>query len=240
MTSLRTDDRRTQPAEPHPANLLRTGDRLDADTFIRLYEQTSEGFRAELIGGIVYVASPISADHGKPNHYVNFWLGAYELRTPGVQPYSATTVRLGPANHPEPDASLIIRPECGGQATIEAGYIVGAPELIVEVAYSTWSTDLTDKLAVYEQAGVREYVVILPQEAKARWFVHREGQFHPNPTGDDGLFRSTVFPGLWLDPSALTAGEVGRVFEAVQRGTNTPEHAEFVARLTAYRRGTLP
>jgi len=38
---------------------LQTGDRMTRDEFHRAYSQMPEGFRAELIGGVVYVASPL-------------------------------------------------------------------------------------------------------------------------------------------------------------------------------------
>ncbi len=46
---------------------LQNGDRMTQQEFHRLYEQTPEGFKAELIGGIVYVASPLYPAHGKPH-----------------------------------------------------------------------------------------------------------------------------------------------------------------------------
>jgi hypothetical protein len=40
-----------------------------------------------------------------------------------------------------------------------------------------------------------------------------------------------VFSGLWLDPAALMRGDVNAVLAVVQQGLNSPEHADFVARL---------
>ena len=48
----------------------------------------------------------------------------------------------------------------GGQTRIEHGYIVGAPELMIEIARSSRSYDLNEKKTDYERAGVLEYVVI--------------------------------------------------------------------------------
>ena len=59
----------------------------------------------------------------------------------------------------------------------------------------------------------------------------REGRFEPMPPAADGILRSTVFPGLWLDPAALVRGDVKAVFAILQQGLNSPEHADFVARL---------
>jgi hypothetical protein len=49
------------------------------------------------------------------------------------------------------------------------------------------------------------------------------------------LYRSTAFPGLWLDPQALLTGDRKRLREVVDLGCATPEHAAFVARLAAAR-----
>jgi Uma2 family endonuclease len=46
---------------------LHNGERMTREEFHRAYENTKENFRAELIGGIVYVASPLKIGHGS-NH----------------------------------------------------------------------------------------------------------------------------------------------------------------------------
>ena len=68
-------------------------------------------------------------------------------------------------------------------------------------------------------------------ERQIDWFVHRQERFEVLLPGDDGILRSTVFPGLWLDPAALMRGDVYAVLAVVQRGLNSPEHADFVAQL---------
>ncbi len=69
------------------------------------------------------------------------------------------------------------------------------------------------------------------QDRAIDWFVLREGRFEPLSPDDDGIIRSTVFPGLWLDPAALLRGDLAAVLAVVQRGLNSPEHADFVVRL---------
>lgn len=234
MTTLRDVDRPAPPSDLLPIR-LDSGDRMDSKTFMAIYEQMPEGFRAQLIRGVVLVASPMTDDHGRPNNKVSFWLGYYEARTPGVLAHAATTMRIGLENNPEPDASLMILPERGGQARIEDHYIVGAPELIVEVSYSSRAVDLRDKRTVYEAAGVREYVVVDLGASVVHWFALRGGRFEPVAPGEDGLHRSEVFPGLWLDPAALVAGDAARLLAVAERGTAAPEHAAFVERLAAAR-----
>jgi hypothetical protein len=66
---------------------------------------------------------------------------------------------------------------------------------------------------------------------KPHWFVLREGRHVEHPPAPDGLFRSEVFPGLWLDAAALFANNLDGLMAGLERGLATPEHAAFVARL---------
>jgi hypothetical protein len=50
-------------------------------------------------------------------------------------------------------------------------------------------------------------------------------------TAEDGILRSTVFPGLWLDPAALMSDDFATLLEVLQRGLESQEHAVFAARL---------
>jgi Uma2 family endonuclease len=160
------------------------------------------------------------------------WLGNYTACTPGVEVADNTTARLDLDNEPQPDALLFIDPACGGQARIDADdYIEGAPELVVEVASSSASYDLHVKLRVYRRNGVREYIVWRVLEQELDWFVLRAGQYARMSVDAEGLLKSEVFPGLWLDPAALLRGDLATVLAVVQRGLASPEHAAFVARL---------
>lgn len=210
---------------------LETGDRLDQPTFHRLYENTPKGFKAELIQGTVIVPSPLRWDHGKPHGLVMGWLTAYYAATPGADLADNATVLLPPDDEPQPDATLIIEPAHGGQTRNDDGYVAGAPELIVEVASSSVSYDLHTKYETYQQQGVREYVVVVLRDREVRWFVLDQGRFVPLPADEDGVFRSRVFPGLWLDAAALLAGDARQMLDVVERGIATPEHAAFVERL---------
>ena len=111
-------------------------------------------------------------------------------------------------------------------------YDFGAPELVVEVSFSSRKKDLGPKKADYERAGVREYVCVGIDSDEVRWFVLREGRFVEMPPGPDGLLRSEVFPGLWLDPAALLRNDGPRVTEVLRQGLTSPEHAAFVTRLS--------
>lgn len=212
---------------------LENGDHLNQKTFHERYEAMPEGTRAELIGGIVYMSSPLKRPHGKMHMRVSRWLLEYEEATPGTEGFDNATIILGEESEPQPDLCLLIAHAERGQTSEEDEYIVGAPELIIEIASSTESIDLHRKRRDYEKAGVREYVVVLVRQARVSWFISRNRQFEELPLGADGIYRSEVFPGLWLDPAALLRLDGPRLREVLQQGVATPEHAAFVARLGA-------
>jgi Uma2 family endonuclease len=161
------------------------------------------------------------------------WLYVYKVGTPGVHSGDNATVRLGTEDEPQPDALLRIASDRGGQAKVDAeGYVRGAPELAVEIASSSASYDLHVKRDVYGEHGVREYVVWRVGDRVIDWFVLRGDQYQPLAVQADGIFRSEVFPGLWLDPMALVSGDGVRVLEVLRLGLASPEHAAFVKRLT--------
>src|SRR5262249_30623480 len=176
---------------------LENGDHLDQKTFHERYEAMPEDVHAELIGGIVYMASPMKRRHGRYGTRVIGWLGEYEEATPGTEVLDSATNILGDESEPEPDGCLFILPECGGQTwEDEDGYLNGAPELIAEIGESTESIDLHRKKEDYEKAGVREYLVVALRQQLVFWFIRRRGKFRELARGADGIFRSEVFPGL--------------------------------------------
>jgi len=233
----------TKPVESNtardngPIPPLENGDRLTRAEFERRYDAMPELKKAELIEGEVYMPSPVRhGRHSHPQTRLITWLGNYETDTPGVEAGGNGRIRLDLDNEPQPDAYLIIRPERGGQVRIsEDDYVEGAPELVAEVASSSASYDLGRKLDAYRRNGVREYIVWRVLDRQVDWFVNREGRFETMHPTADGVLRSSVFPGLWLDPDALVRGEKTTVKAILQQGLSSPEHADFVARLERVR-----
>lgn len=212
---------------------LENGDRLTRAEFERRYEAMPHLKKAEFIEGVVYVPSPVRHRlHGAPHAQLMTWLGLYTANTPGVEVGDNSSVRLDLDNEPQPDALLFIGPIHGGQVRIsDDGIIEGAPELVAEVASSSVSYDLHTKLHVYRRNGVREYIVWRVLEREIDWFVLRDGQYERMPADAQGLVRSEVFPGLWLDPAALIRGDLSTVLAIIQQGLASPGHHAFVARL---------
>ena len=128
---------------PAPFRRSRQGERLDQKTFHERYKAMPPGVRAELIGGVVYMPSPLKSRHGRSHQRMNIWLGLYHLATAGTDILDNATSILSESSEPQPDAALGILPECGGQThDDDEGYPTGAPELIMEVALSSAAYDL--------------------------------------------------------------------------------------------------
>ncbi|MFO0953735.1 MAG: Uma2 family endonuclease [Isosphaeraceae bacterium] len=214
---------------------LVAGQRLDQPTFHARYQAMPPHVRAELIDGVVSMPSPLSREHCRASVFPLTWLDRFAEHTRGVELLDGATVILGGRNEVQPDATLRVLPECGGQTRDEKGYVAGAPELVVEVSRSSRYVDLGPKFDEYERAGMLEYVVRSVEPDEVLWFAQQEGRFLRVAPDADGLYRSRAFPGLWLDPAALLANDRAGVRVALDRGLASPEHAAFVARLAAAR-----
>jgi Uma2 family endonuclease len=212
---------------------LESGDRLTRQEFERRYQAMPQIKKAELIEGVVYVASPVRATrHGRPHAKIMTWLGTYWVATPGVDLQDNTTVRLDADNEPQPDALLRLEPEVGGNSRIsDDDYVEGAPELIAEIAASSASYDLNAKLNVYRRNGVQEYIVWQMYENRLDWFSLQEGRYVSLQPDETGVIRSSVFPGLWLAVNALREGDLAQVLVVLQQGIQTVDHQTFVERL---------
>jgi Uma2 family endonuclease len=228
-------DRTSMKAAPHT---LVEGQRLDQPTFHALYEAMPPGTRAELIDGVVCMPTPLGSAHGRAHPPVLVWLDYYAENTPGTELFDNATTILGWKSEPQPDALLRLLAERGGRSQDEEGYIHGAPELVVEVSKATRYVDLGSKKADYERAAVREYIVRSIDPDEIFWFAQEQGELVQQKIDEDGLYRSTVFPGLWLEPVALLKGDRRHLRAVVDLGCATPEHAAFVARLAAARKSS--
>ena len=229
LETPRTRTKRSKPIRPLP---LENGDRLTRTEFERRYDAMPKLRKAELIEGVVQMPSPIRIEHQVADGAILFWLGAYVALTPCLQFGGDGSVRLDADNEVQPDALLRIEEARGGQSRVAAaGFIEGAPELVVEISGSSASYDLHAKLNIYRRAGVREYVVWRVYDDAIDWFVQDEGRFVAQAPDEQGVYASRVFPGLRLPVQALLDGKLADVLASVQQGAQTQEHADFVKKL---------
>ena len=222
---------------PAPARVptLVNGDHLTRREFHRRYEAMPEHVRAELIEGIVFMASPVNARrHGRPHLILSRWLGRYLDRTPVLDDHASldSTVVLDDENEPQPDLLLTLPTSLGGRAEEDAdGYLVGPPTLAIEVAASSAAIDLHRKLDAYRRNGVAEYLVWRTDDAAVDFFLLRGDRYDRQSLDAGGLLKSEAFPGLWLDADALVARDLPRLLAAVDAGCATAGHAAFARRL---------
>ena len=212
--------------------LLENGDHMTQAEFHRRYEAYPEDTKFELIGGIVYMASPQRIDHGKFQGALSAALWIYATQTPGVHLLGGSTTILSEESEPQPDLTLRILSKFGGQSReTDDHYVKGAPELLAEISHSTRAIDLHDKREVYQAAGVKEYMVLNLEDAELVWFdFAAQGSIVPDKKG---IARSRVFPGLWINVPALLADDGKRLIATVNQGLKSAAHAAFVKKLGA-------
>ena len=137
---------------------LESGDRLTRSEFERRYLAASHIKKAELIEGVVYVASPLRfQQHAEPHSRLHGWLWTYQISTPGLRLGIEPTIRLDLDNEPQPDAVLLIDEDAGGRSRLgDDGYLEGAPELVAEIAASSAAYDLYDKKTAYSNSQLNK------------------------------------------------------------------------------------
>jgi putative restriction endonuclease len=228
------------PHRPKPSGnglpLLANGDHMKQPEFHRRYKAYDEDEKWELIGGIVYKApSMLSLRHSDYDGKIGYVLETYCFATQGTQTLHNATAILGEESEPQPDLGLRILPEYGGQSrTTPDDYLQGAPELLVEVAYSRRAIAMHGKREDYQRSGVREYIVVCIEEQELYWFHFPSGE--SILANRQGISRSRVFPGLWLDCAALLRLDAAPLMEVLQQRLASRAHAAFVKRLQAARR----
>ena len=215
---------------------LETGDQLTRGEFLRRLDAVPEEERAELIEGIVFMAAAVRhPQHGRPQRLLIAWLDRYIEATPGSDGGLNATVVLDEDNVPQPDAYLLLPSEVGGQCqVVEAGYLEGPPALVAEVSASTKSIDLHLKFQAYRRNGISEYIVWRVRDKAIDWFVLQDGDYQLLPPDADGILKSRICPGLWLDPVALVKRRTKRVQEVLELGMATPEYREFAKRVAQF------
>ena len=197
---------------------LESGDHLTREEFHRRYCLRTDIRKAELVLGVVYVASPVrAASHGTPQNMVAGWLWNYVATHPRLEAAEDSTVYFDDSEV-QPNACLYHVPWTGvGARLTDDGYLEGAPELVVEIAASSAAYDLHDKLEAYRRGGVREYIVWRTLDAQIDWFRLHEGVYVPLEPDARGVIESTVFPGLRLAVAKMLVGDRAGVLRELQR-----------------------
>lgn len=206
---------RARPPAPAQVPPLESGDRMTRHAFHRRFEMHPEIKKAELIEGVVYVPSPVRGKyHGRPASRMSHWLNTYRLaHAAEVETVLDSTLFLDEDNEPMPDLAMF---RLGGSAGYDdGGWVVGAPDLVVEISASSASYDLHDKKNAYRRNGVQEYIVWRVFDDAIDWWELRAGDYVPLEPDANGVVESRAFPGLRLDVPAMLADDLARVLAAL-------------------------
>jgi Uma2 family endonuclease len=220
---------RTATRVAAPAPRLRPGDHLSLAEFDRRYAGAPDTWIAELIEGVVFMPSPVTDLHSLPHCDLAMWAGVYAHHTPGVVALDNQSVRLGGDNEVQPDV-LLRRTGGGTSQRTEDGYIQGPPELVCEVSYTSATYDLHAKKALYERAGVQEYIVWRVEDEAIDWWRLERGSYTPIAPMPEGTIESRAFPGLRLDLRAMLTGAGPSVLATLNAGITAREEAGAAAR----------
>ncbi|MFQ6058229.1 MAG: Uma2 family endonuclease [Anaerolineae bacterium] len=164
------------------------------EDFFRL---CGEDDKAELIDGVMVIATPASYAHERLFGFLYPLLGIYTQHfNLGEVLGSRTPVWLEEGQVYEPDILFIARERVG---IIGEQYVQGAPDLVVEIlSAGSVIYDRGRKREVYERSGVKELWLIDPYGPAGSQFFQRveEGLREVEPV--EGIYHSAVLPGFWL------------------------------------------
>lgn len=220
---------------------LQAGLRMSQSEFHKAYDEMPYSYRAELIAGVVREPSPVGYEHSMTHPRLTTIIDFYAIRTPGVEVADNGTVILSDKDEVQPDVILRILPDKGGRCRnvkipsrkldSAVSYMSGAPELVAEVAQSSRDLDLRLKKERYAVAGVLEYIVVCLRPKRLCWFNLQENR--ELEADAKGVFRSEVFPGLWIHDDALLRRDGELSLKTLEKGLKSKEHKHFVLKLAA-------
>ena len=174
-------------------------------TVEEFYRLVPDGRKADLIDGVIFMASPDSLRANELTIFV-CWLmkGFVETRGVGGSVLSSRfAFELSEIRAPEPDVAYV-RPE-RVHLLAERG-MRGGPDVAVEiVSRESRNRDYGEKRQLYQDAGVTEYWIIDPVQQRVEFLVLQGGRYDIAPLEENRRFHSRALPGFWLDVQWLLA-----------------------------------
>ena len=188
----------------------------DLVTVEEFYRLVPDGQKADLIDGVIHMASPDTLRANELTGFV-YWLlqGFVNERRPGgkvlVNRYAFELTEL---RAPEPDVAYV-RPERAHLA-VQRG-MRGGPDIAVEiVSRESRHRDYHEKRQLYQDAGVSEYWIVDPIQQRVEFLVLEQGRYELAPLEQNRLFRGRALPGFWIDVDWLLADPLPSGSECLQ------------------------
>jgi len=185
-------------------------------TFDDFCERIPEGLKADLIEGVIYVASPDHIEHYGINSWLHTVLNLIILRRKlkGRLFGFKIAFRLNVRNGPEPDLAYVSPLNLH---RVRKTYIDRPPNAAFEiVSPDSVERDYRKKRKQYQRAGVEEYWIIDPLVRRVRCYhLADDGKYRPvRPR--NGRIDSQIIPGFWLKPSWLWQSSLPNALETVE------------------------
>ncbi len=197
----------SRPAKP-------AKDLITVSEFFRL---VPDGQKADLLNGVIYMASPDSIRSNDLTRFVMFLMDGYNSakQVGGRVFVTRVAYRLTRYSAPEPDVGYVGPDRLH---LIQATRVLGGPSVAVEiVSRDSLRRDYVLKKRAYQKAGVSEYWIIDPINNRAQFFRLRNGVYELVPLEDRHIFRSQALPGFWLDVNWLLADPLPGAYQCLQQ-----------------------
>ena len=174
---------------------------ITVDQFVQLIE---DGQKADLLDGVIYMASPDSPGAARVNGFLygllDFYVAEFEL---GEVYGPRSAFRLADTYAPEPDIAFVRQDRLG---LWKGSIFRGAPDVAVEIVTTdSVGRDTSVKRKVYERGGAGEYWMIHLLDARCTFLRLEENEFRDVTPRSGSLFHSETVPGFWIDTDWLFA-----------------------------------
>src|SRR5947209_1560204 len=176
---------------------MSTATRKGAHTFEDFCFLVKDGQKADLIDGVIYMASPDNTDANKLFMWLGSVLGDYvEEKGLGEVFGSRIAFRLSDEESPEPDLAFVRNDRLH---LVHRGYVDGPPDVAIEiVSPESVERDYEKKRKQYQRAGVPEYWIIDELEQRVTALRLSAKRKYKEVRPQKGELHSAVIPGFWL------------------------------------------
>jgi len=178
-------------ATPEPGKMTR-----HKVTYEEFLAWADEDTLAEWVDGEVVMVAPASDRHQDLARFLISVLGIYvETRQLGVIRPAPFQMKLEHGR--EPDLLFVAREHLG---RLKETHLDGPADLVVEIiSPESIERDRGTKFVEYEAGGIPEYWLLDPLRQWAEFYqLGEEGRYTVAFSGQVGIYRSRVMPGLWL------------------------------------------
>jgi Uma2 family endonuclease len=179
---------------------------LTSEEFLEWLEP---GVFADLIGGEIFMHSPVNLRHARLMNFMDRLLGTYiEHEDLGELHRESVAVRLSVREMFMPDLLFFTKAQAARLAATHSPF---APTFVLEaLSPATALNDTGRKFAAYELHGVQEYWILDPEKLEHHFF-RREGDMFGEFAVDAEVIESTSIRGFWVKRSWLNPAKLPAV-----------------------------